>query len=65
MAATLVLLGHDLRYFIFSEILPKNLTVIYRADMIGFLVPPLFVHPFSDVSLFESLQIYHAGNGTG
>ena len=56
--------GMTLGILFFSEILPKNLTVIYRADMIGFLVPPFFC-PFSDVSLFESLQIYHAGHGAG
>ena len=33
--------GMTLGILFFSEILPKNLTVIYRSDMIGFLVPPL------------------------
>ena len=49
--------GMTLGILFFSEILPKNLTVIYRSDMIGFLVPPLFLvrffmSPFSKVCKF-------------
>jgi CBS domain containing-hemolysin-like protein len=49
--------GMTLGILFFSEILPKNLTVIYRADMIGFLVLPLLVvrllmSPFSKICKF-------------
>ena len=55
--------GMTLGILFFSEILPKNLTVIYRSDMLGLLVPPLIVVPSFDVSIFQSLQIHHASNG--
>ena len=38
--------GMTLGILFFSEILPKNLTVIYRSDMLGLLVPPLIVVRF-------------------
>tara|TARA_B000000441_G_C21743945_1_gene356176 strand:- start:916 stop:1977 length:1062 start_codon:yes stop_codon:yes gene_type:complete len=49
--------GMTLGILFFSEILPKNLTVIYRSDMLGLLVPPLIVvrflmSPFSKVCKF-------------
>ena len=49
--------GMTLGILFFSEILPKNLTVIYRSEMIGVLVPPLVVvrflmSPFSKVCKF-------------
>ena len=49
--------GMTLGILFFSEILPKNLTVSYRTDMLGFLVPPLVVvrwlmAPFSKICKF-------------
>ena len=46
--------GMTLGILFFSEILPKNLTVSYRFELIGFLVPPLLVirvcmMPFSKI----------------
>ncbi len=46
--------GMTLGILFFSEILPKNLTVIYRSEMLGFLVPPLILvrflmSPFSKI----------------
>jgi len=46
--------GMTLGILFFAEILPKNLTVSYRADMLGFLIPPLVVvrfcmSPFSKI----------------
>ena len=49
--------GMTLGILFFSEILPKNLTVIYRSDMLAFLVPPLVIvrfimSPFSKACKF-------------
>ena len=49
--------GMTLGILFFSEILPKNLTVSYRVEMMGFLVPPLVIvrwlmTPFSKVCKF-------------
>ena len=49
--------GMTLGILFFSEILPKNLTVIYRSEMLGYLVFPLVVvrilmSPFSKVCKF-------------
>ena len=49
--------GMTLGILFFSEILPKNLTVIYRSDMLGLLVPPLILvrilmSPFSKICKF-------------
>ena len=49
--------GMTLGILFFSEILPKNLTVIYRSDMLGFLVAPLILvrvlmSPFSKICKF-------------
>jgi len=46
--------GMTLGILFFAEILPKNLTVSYRAEMLGFLIPPLVVvrfcmSPFSKI----------------
>ena len=47
-------IGMTLGILFFSEILPKNLTVSYRSELIGFLIPPLllirwFMMPFSKI----------------
>ena len=49
--------GMTLGILFFSEILPKNLTVIYRSEMLGFLVAPLvlvrvLMSPFSKICKF-------------
>ena len=49
--------GMTLGILFFSEILPKNLTMIYRSDMLGLLVPPLILvrilmSPFSKICKF-------------
>ncbi len=49
--------GMTLGILFFSEILPKNLTVIYRSDMLGVLIPPLVIvrflmSPFSKICKF-------------
>jgi CBS domain containing-hemolysin-like protein len=49
--------GMTLGILFFSEILPKNLTVIYRTEMLGFLIPPLILvrvlmTPFSKICKF-------------
>ena len=46
--------GMTLGILFFAEILPKNMTVRYRADMLGKLVVPLFIvrrlmFPFSKI----------------
>lgn len=46
--------GMTLGILFFAEILPKNLTVFYRSEMLGFLIPPLACVRFS-MSPFSKL----------